>query len=123
MTALESAIHQVMWHMNLRPLKLKQFEALDGFVSGRDKVVALLTGYGKSVILLLCLFCLISYWIMLFSYYYDLGIPSVILGAIVVVVVTPLISLMLYQKEKFTQKGLYSLLGRHRRMKKTCCLC
>jgi len=50
MTALESALQQVVRHLNLRPLKPKQFEALDGFVSGRDTFVHLPTGYGKSVI-------------------------------------------------------------------------
>ena len=34
-TALERAVQQVVRHMNFRPLKPKQFEALDGFVSGQ----------------------------------------------------------------------------------------
>ena len=33
------------------PLKVKQQEALEAFVSGKDTFVALPTGYGKSIIL------------------------------------------------------------------------
>ena len=36
--------------MDLRPLKLKQLEALQRFVPGKDTFIALPTGYGKSVI-------------------------------------------------------------------------
>ena len=44
--ALEEAVKEAgFW-----PLKAKQREALEAFVSGRDTFVALPTGYGKSII-------------------------------------------------------------------------
>ena len=47
---LDKAIQEVIESMNLKPLKEKQSEALRVFISGHDTFVALLTGYGKSII-------------------------------------------------------------------------
>jgi len=44
------AVEATVTTMNLRPLKPKQLEALESFMSGKDTFVALPTGYGKSVI-------------------------------------------------------------------------
>ena len=44
------AVEATVSTMGLRPLKPKQLEALQTFVSGKDTFVALPTGYGKSVI-------------------------------------------------------------------------
>ena len=45
-----TAIKEVTGLMGLNPLKPKQIESLQTFVSGKDTFVALPTGYGKSVI-------------------------------------------------------------------------
>jgi len=44
------AIQEVIQKMNLKPLKEKQTEAIQAFISGKDTFVALPTGYGKSII-------------------------------------------------------------------------
>jgi len=47
---LNAAVAEVCHHMELRPLKPKQMEALSTFVLGRNNFAALPTGYGKSII-------------------------------------------------------------------------
>ena len=44
------ALKKAMGHVGLRELKVKQTEAIQSFVSGRNTFVSLPTGYGKSVI-------------------------------------------------------------------------
>ena len=44
------AVSESVTKMGLRPLKVKQREALHSFVEGHDTFVSLPTGYGKSVI-------------------------------------------------------------------------
>ena len=44
------AVEATVTAMHLRPLKPKQLEALESFMSGKDTFVALPTGYRKSVI-------------------------------------------------------------------------
>ena len=64
MASFEGAVDHVVQIMKLRPLKQKQLDALQAFVSGRYTFVALPTGYGKSVsFLLFFLFFLISCWV------------------------------------------------------------
>ena len=100
------ALSEAVKRMDLNPLKPKQVESIQSFASGKDTFVALPTGYGKSVI-----FAIVS---LLFDLmrgnliFYDNGCHqynSGISGSIAVII-TPLISLMLDQKEKFLQKGL-----------------
>ena len=45
-----AAVSEVCKQTELRPLKPKQLEALNIFLSGKDAFVALPTGYGKSII-------------------------------------------------------------------------
>jgi len=111
MAELDNAVQQVVrYYMNLRPHQPKQLEALYGFVSGRDTFVALPTGYGKSVIfaVLPLLFDKLLGMCFFSIFVADSDMSSFILGSSnsIVLVVTPLISLMIDQREKFTQKGL-----------------
>jgi len=50
MVEFMKAVETTLSTMGLRPLKPKQLEALQSFVSGKDTFVALPTGYGKLVI-------------------------------------------------------------------------
>ena len=43
-------VGEVCHRMGLNPLKPKQLEALNVYISGKDTFVALPTGYGKSII-------------------------------------------------------------------------
>ena len=99
------ALSEAVKRMDLNPLKLKQVESIQSFASGKDTFVALPTGYGKSVIfaILPLLFDLMRGNLI----FYDNGCHYIsgISGSIAVII-TPLISLMLDQKEKFLQKGL-----------------
>ena len=45
-----TAVAEACCRMELNPLKPKQLEALNAFMSGKDTFVALPTGYGKSII-------------------------------------------------------------------------
>ena len=105
----QTSLAKVVRFMDVDDLKPKQIEAIKSFKSGKDTFVSLPTGYGKSII-----FAVLP---LLFDYMH--GKPSIdysihykyyctfclcITGSIAVVV-TPLISLMLDQKNKFLQKG------------------
>ena len=45
-----AALDEVVREAGLTALKPKQFEAIEGIISGKDVFVALPTGYGKSII-------------------------------------------------------------------------
>ena len=47
---LSGALDEVIREAGLTALKLKQQEAIEGIVSGKDVFVAVPTGYGKSII-------------------------------------------------------------------------
>ena len=46
----QRAVEESVREAGYSPLKVKQQEALEAFVSGKDTFVALPTGYGKSVL-------------------------------------------------------------------------
>jgi len=110
------AVETTLSTMGLRPLKPKQLEALQSFVSSKDTLVALPTGYGKSVIfamLPLMFDYLFGKKLLTYSYIYILTCNHIMAtlcfigtSGSIAVVVTPLISLMIDQREKFKQKGI-----------------
>ena len=46
----QRAVEESVQEAGYSPLKVKQKEAIEAFVSGKDTFVALPTGYGKSII-------------------------------------------------------------------------
>ena len=48
--AVEESVEESVREAGYGPLKVKQQEALEAFVFGKDTFVALPTGYGKSII-------------------------------------------------------------------------
>ena len=93
---------------SLGQLKPKQMEAIIAFVEGRDVFVSLPTGYGKSIIYALLplifdslkgnlIFC--ELYTSIFVFYTDCS------GSLVVCI-SPLISIMMDQRAKFTTLGL-----------------
>lgn len=46
----QRAVEESVQEAGYGPLKMKQKEAIEAFVSGKDTFVALPTGYGKSII-------------------------------------------------------------------------
>ena len=110
-----AAIAEVIHLMGLNPLKSKQTESLKAFVSGRDTFVALPTGYGKSIIFavlpllfdkMLSTLLSLLYISRLCSQYTLLYCSYIGVQGTIVVVITPLISLMIDQQEKFSKKGI-----------------
>jgi len=94
---LSLALDLASQRMGIDGLKPKQLEAIESFVSGKDTFVSLPTGYGKSVTfaILPLLFDLLFGKVLLKSNL--LCVYSLIKGTqgSIVVVVTPLISLMM----------------------------
>ena len=50
MMEFQQALDETLKDLGFQSLKLKQKEAVEAFVKGRDVFVALPTGYGKSII-------------------------------------------------------------------------
>ena len=109
MADFNGAVAEVCRRMELRPLKPKQLEAVNTFVSGKDTFVALPTGYGKSII-----FAVLP---MLFDLLLGKELDRIKLQCMttilcagvtgsIVIVLSPLISLMIDQKDKFVKKGI-----------------
>ena len=89
---IEVALEACSGALGVSRLKAKQREAISSFVKGRDVFVCLPTGYGKS----LC-YALLP---LVFDYLQGQKNASIVLC------VSPLTSLMMEQKSKFTHRGL-----------------
>ena len=91
---IEAAMQACCRAVGVSSLKTKQKEAISSFLKGRDVFVCLPTGYGKSLcFVLLPLVCMCDY------------LRGQKNGSIVICV-SPLTSLMMEQKAKYTHYGL-----------------
>ncbi|XP_065907595.1 ATP-dependent DNA helicase RecQ-like [Dysidea avara] len=91
LAAIKDSVSRAAKDMGYFPLKPKQIEAIHSFMLGNDTFVSLPTGYGKSAI----------YAVLPIAFDYFLGCKGSI-----AVVVSPLISLMMDQRQKIASKGL-----------------
>ena len=102
-----TALKRAMECMGISDMKPKQIDAIKSFVSGRDTFVTLPTGYGKSIIFailpLLFNFLRGEYAYLLYCLYIKFYTGT---EGSIAVVVTPLISLMMDQGNKFTLRGI-----------------
>ena len=104
---LRRALEESVNDTGFGPLKAKQQEALEAFVSGKDTFVALPTGYGKSIIYAI----LPSVYDKIRGMYCttaNIAIKYVCLGTgtSIVVCISPLTAIMIEQQQKFLQKGI-----------------
>ena len=112
--AVDLAIDEAASRLGYDKVKLEQRQAIRGIIEGNDVFVALPTGYGKS----LC-YALLP---LVFDLYYRRP-PS----TSIVICISPLVSLMQDQREKFSPRGLTvdyvgsSDEGAHERIKQGMC--
>jgi len=101
----DAAIEEAVCDLGLEILKPKQQETIESFLSGKDTMVVLPTGYGKSII----------YAALPWIFDKLRGTAKVLLCTIIysgcqkesiVVVVSPLTALMMDQKRILSEKGL-----------------